>query len=204
MLHDLHGSVTRDGQRFGVLWLIGDVDFEAVDREKVGDITLLPPTHPPELLVSRLLPGALWAHDYGYPSPGARHSGLLWASGTGPGHHWDVTTPLNNGMGRFMQTLRLATAATSVERMVWLGEPSMIHVQPQEAWPQVEDIGDTWWRRVVTLTPDHLPGLRRLAAMVDRLEFPAAAKKKKGAWLVPPLAGRPGRIIRYGARWLCS
>jgi hypothetical protein len=173
--------VTRDGQRFGVLWLIGDVDFEAVDREKVGDITLLRPTHPPELLVSRLLPGALWAHDYGYPSPGARHSGLLWASGTGPGHHWDVTTPLNNGMGRFMQTLRLATAATSVERMVWPGEPSMIHVQPQEAWPQVEDIGDTWWRRVVTLTPDHLPGLRRLAAMVDRLEFPAAAKKKKGA-----------------------
>jgi hypothetical protein len=178
MLHDLHRSVTRDGQRFGVLWLIGDVDFEAVDREKVGDITLLRPTHPPELLVSRLLPGALWAHDYGYPSPGARHSGLLWASGTGPGHHWDVTTPLNNGMGRFMQTLRLATAATSVERMVWLGEPSMIHVQPQKAWPQVEDIGDTWWRRVVTLTPDHLPGLRRLAAMVDRLEFPAAAKKK--------------------------
>ena len=110
----------------------------------------------------------------------------------------DVTTPLNNGMGRFMQTLRLATAATSVERMVWLGEPSMIHVQPQEAWPQVEDIGGTWWRRVVTLTPDHLPGLRRLAAMVDRLEFPAAAKKKKGAWLVPPLAGRPGRISRYG------
>jgi hypothetical protein len=40
MLHDLHRSVTRDGQRFGVLWLIGDVDFEAVDREKVGDITL--------------------------------------------------------------------------------------------------------------------------------------------------------------------
>jgi hypothetical protein len=103
-------------------------------------------------------------------------------------------------MGRFMQTLRLATAATSVERMVWLGEPSMIHVQPQEAWPQVEDIGDTWWRRVVTLTPDHLPGLRRLAAMVDRLEFPAAAKKKKGAWLVPPLAGRPGRGFGYGAR----
>jgi hypothetical protein len=102
-------------------------------------------------------------------------------------------------MGRFMQTLRLATAATSVERMVWLGEPSMIRVQPQEARPQVEDIGDTWWRRVVTLTPDHLPGLRRLAAMVDRLD-PAAAKKKKGAWLVPPLAGRPGRIVRHGAR----
>ncbi len=48
---------------------------------------------------------------------------LLWVSGAGPGHHWDVTTPINKGMRRFMHTLRLATAATAVARMVWLGEP---------------------------------------------------------------------------------
>jgi len=68
-------------------------------------------------------------------------------------------------MGRFMQTLRLATAATSVERMVRLGEPSMIHVQPQEAWPQVEDIGGTWWRPVVTLTPRAAAAHPRRAAI---------------------------------------
>src|SRR5207253_808371 len=125
--------------------------------------------------VSRLLPGALWAHDHGYPMPGAKHTGLLWASGTGTGHHWDVTTPINDGMGRFMQALRLAMAATSLERMVWLGEPSMIHVQGQEAWPQAEEgVRETWWRRVATLTPDHLPGLRRLTATMDRLEAASA------------------------------
>lgn len=182
MLHELHRSVTRDGQTFGVLWLIGDVDFNAVDRQMVGPITLLRPTNPPEFLVSRLLPGALWAHDRGYPMPGAKHTGLLWASGTGPGHHWDVTTPINNGMGRFMQTLRLATAATSVERMVWLGEPSMIHAQYQEAWPQADEgAWETHWRRVANVMPDDLPGLSRLAATVDRLEVPSAAKRKKGA-----------------------
>lgn len=182
MLHELHRSVTQEGQTFGVLWLIGDVDFDAVDREKVGDITLFRPTNPPESLVSRLLPGALWAHDHGYPMPGAKHTGLLWASGTGRGHHWDVTNPINNEMGRFLHALRLATAATSLERFVWLGEPSMIHAQSQEAWPQAEGSGwETWWRRVATITLDHLPGLRRLAVMIDRLEVPSAAKKKKGA-----------------------
>jgi hypothetical protein len=182
MLHELHRAATQEGQTFGVLWLIGEVDFRPVDREKVGGITLLRPTNPPEFLVSRLLPGALWAHDRGYPMPGAKHTGLLWASGAGTGHHWDVSMPLNNGMGRFMQALRLATAATSVERMVWLGEPSMIHVQSQEAWPQAEDGPiDSWWRRVATLTPDHLLGLRRLTATMDRLEAPSVAKQKKGA-----------------------
>jgi hypothetical protein len=182
MLHELHQSVIQDGQRFGVLWLIGDVDFAAVDREKVGDITLLRPTFPAEMLVSRLLPGALWAHDHGYPMPGAKHSGLMWAIGAGSGHHWDVTTPINNGMGRFMQALRLATAATSVERMVWLGEPSMIHIQPQEAWPQVEQGPMEWLRRVAKISPEQLPGLRRLASMMDRLEVPSDEKQnKKGA-----------------------
>jgi len=49
MLHELHRSVTQDGQTFGVLWLIGDVDFNAVDRQMVGPIsliTLLRPTNP--------------------------------------------------------------------------------------------------------------------------------------------------------------
>ncbi|MDP9225482.1 MAG: HEPN domain-containing protein, partial [Actinomycetota bacterium] len=179
MLHELHRSVTREGQTFGVLWLVGDVDVGTVDRERVGDISLLRPTYPPETLISRLLPGALWAHDHGYPMPGAKHTGLLWASGTGTGHHWDVTNPINNRMGRFLHALRLGTAATSVERFIWLGEPSMIHVQGQEAWPQAEELGwETWWRRVATITPDHLPGLRRLLGMMDRLEEPSADKKK--------------------------
>lgn len=65
--------------------------------------------------------------------------------------------------------------------MVWLGEPSMIHVEGQEAWPQVAESGDTWWRRVGTITPDPLPGLRRLTSMIDRLEVPSEAKKEKGA-----------------------
>jgi Apea-like HEPN len=180
MLHELHRAVSQDGQMWGVLWLIDDVKLSAVDRQKVGVVTLLRPGSSPELLVSRLLPGALWSSDRHYP--GGRRSGLLWASGRGPGHHWDVTTPLNNGIGRFTQALRLATATTSVERMVWLGEPTMIHTQFQEAWPQTEVLPmDTHWRRVATLTPDHLPGLRRLTATMDRLEAPPPAKQKKGA-----------------------
>jgi Apea-like HEPN len=181
MLHELHRSVTQDGQLFGVLWLIGDVDFDAVDNMRVGDATLLRPTRPPELLVSRLLPGALWAHDHGYPMRGAKHTGLMWASGKGDGHHWDVTTPINNGMGRLMHAIRLATGATTIERMVWLGEPSMIHVESQSAWPQVEQSWDSWLRRVGTITPDLLPGLHRLTSMIDSLEAPSEARRKKGA-----------------------
>jgi Apea-like HEPN len=178
MLHELQRVVSIEGQRFGVLWLLEDVDFRAVAKETVGDITLLPPSSPPEVLVSNLLPGALWASDDYYPMPGAKHAGLLYASGAGTGHHWDVTTPLNNAMGRFMQALRLATATTAPETMVWIGEPSMIHVELPEAHRQASDFPETWWRRVATVTPDILPGLRRLTAMIDRLEQPKPTRKK--------------------------
>jgi hypothetical protein len=181
MLQELHRVVMLDGQRFGCLWLVDDVDFKAVAQERIGDITLLPPTSPAQSLVSRLLPEALWASDENYPMPGAKHGGLLWSHDSGSGHHWEVTGPINNGMGRFMQSLRLATATTAPERMVWIGEPSMVHVTVPEAHTQTSGFGESWWRRVATLTPEALPGLRRLTAMIDRLEAPPPAKAKKGA-----------------------
>jgi Apea-like HEPN len=179
MLHELHRVVSIEGQRFACLWLIDDVDFTAVAQEKVGEVTLFPPSHPAALRVSMLLPGALWASEHGYPSPGAKHGGLLYALGSGQGHHWDVTTRLNNAIGRSMQALRLATATTSPERMVWVGEPTMIHVEMPEAHPQTHDFAESHWRRVAKVTPDDLPGLRDLTAMVDRLEEPQPTKKRK-------------------------
>lgn len=181
MLQELHRVVMLDGQRFGCLWLIDDVDFKAVAQERIGDITLFPPTSPAHSLVSRLLPEALWASDENYPMPGAKHGGLLWSYESGSDHHWEVTGPINDSIGRFMQSLRLATATTAPERMVWIGEPSMVHVTVPEAHPQTSGFGESWWRRVATLTPEALPGLRRLAAMIDRLEGPPPVKAKKGA-----------------------
>jgi hypothetical protein len=169
-VEELDRVVSIDGQRFASLWVISDVDFRSVDHESIRAITLFGPRQERESLVSSLMPEALWVGDHGYPMPGERHQGLLWAQDTGQGHHWDVTRPLNNSIGRFMTTLRLATATTSRERVVWIGEPSWIHVEMPEAHPQASGWMESRWRRVATLTPEHLAGLRDLTAMMDRLD----------------------------------
>jgi hypothetical protein len=180
MLDELHRSVSRDGQRFGVLWLVNDVDFGLVDGALVDDISLLRPSDPRERLVSQLLPGALWAHEHGYP-PGAKHSGLLWATGDGPGHHFDITAPIRERIGRLLHALRLVTAATLGLQMTWLGEPSMIHVEAQEAWPPGEEAWRTWWRRIAVVDPALLPGLRKLFQLIDQLSSPTKESQRRGA-----------------------
>jgi hypothetical protein len=173
MLDELERVSLRDGQQFGVIWLLDDVNFEAVADARVGDIVLSPPDEgAPELFVSNLLPGAQWAHESArYPAPFAKRQGLIYSTGTGPGHHWDVTTPINNAMDRFLRALRLATASTTPVRMVWMGETSMIQVGTPEAAPQMSDFGDSHWRRLAKITPENLTGLRRLSAMIDKLEL---------------------------------
>jgi hypothetical protein len=186
MLAELHRVVSMEGQRFGCLWLLHDVDFRGVSTEQIGKLTLYSPSSPPEMLVASLLPGVIWASDQRYPSPGAPHQGLLYGTGSSPGHHWDVTTPLNRAMGRFMQALRLATGTTASLRMIWMGETSMVHVQMPEALPQAEAlVFESRWRRVARLAPQDLSGLRRLTAMIVRLEDQQATRPKKEGVLPP-------------------
>jgi hypothetical protein len=171
VLHELHRVAAADRQRFASLWAVSDVDFEAVADSSIGPATLMARRHgSPEELVSRLLPEALWSGERGYPMPGAKHQGLLYASGTGTGDHWDVTRSLNDGIARFLNVLRLATGSTGRPHMVWTGEPSWIHVELPEANPQPGDFMESYWRRVAVVEPAHLDGLRGLTAMVERLE----------------------------------
>jgi hypothetical protein len=169
LLEELDCVASLDGQRFACLWAVSDIDLTAVHGHQVGETRLLRPHHFRDLTVSELIPEALWVSDDGMP--GDKYQGVLFAVGDGPGDHWDVTKRLNDSMGRFLTTLRLATATTLRERMVWLGEPSLIHIELPEAHAQTsEPIFGGNWRRVAALMPADLPGLRELGTLVDRLE----------------------------------
>lgn len=171
VIHELHRVASAQGQRFACLWVVSDVDFEPVADSEVGPARLLTRrSGRPEEVVSRLIPEALWSSDQGYPMPGAEHQGLLYASGVGTGHHWDVTQPLNDGIARVLNVLRLATATTGRPYMIWTGEPSSVHVEIPTAIPQPGDFMESHWRRVAVVEPTHLDGLRDLTAMVERLE----------------------------------
>ena len=195
MMEELEQVVLADGQRFACLWVISDVEFQAVDGARIGPVKLMPQHSQPEIGVSMHLPEALWVGE-GYPLPGAKHQGLLYGSGIGAGHHWDVTRPLNDAIARFLTLLRLATATTSLERVVWTGEPSMIHVEMPSELPQPGEFMESRWRRVAIVTPDQLTGLSDLTAMLDQLD-PEEPKRALPAVVVA--MRRYSRSFRSGA-----
>lgn len=169
VLEELERVATAEGQRFACLWVISDVDFTSVEGGEVGRITLIPQPSPPEPHVSQLLPEALWVGD-GFPLRGAKDQGLLFASAVGTRLHYDVTGPLNDAIARFVTLLRLATASTTVTRVVWLGEPSMVHVSMPEEHVHHTGFIESRWRRVAKITQAELQGLSALTAKFDRLD----------------------------------
>jgi hypothetical protein len=86
--------------------------------------------------------------------------------------------------------------------MVWIGEPSMIHVELPQAHPQTEDFMESWWRRLAVVTPENLAGMRELAAMIARAETPQPTKRNKEGAL-PSVAIAIGRYSRSfrGMAW---
>lgn len=171
VIHELHRVASAQGQRFACLWVVSDVDLAAVADAEIGPTRLVDKGRgSPELVVSPLMPEALWSSDHGYPMPGAEHQGLIYGEGVGTGHHWDVTQALNNHIGRTLAALRLGLATTSRPHMVWTGEPSWVHVEIPMANPQPGDVLGSHWRRVAAVDPAQLDGLRALASMLDRLE----------------------------------
>ena len=191
MLHELDRVASADGQRYGCLWVVSDLDFKAVDETTADGITLLGPRHR-QMAVSMLLPEALWVGDRGYPMPGTKHQGLLWASGQTEGNSWDIAQPLSDRIGRFVNALRLATGTTGRTQMVWTGEPSMIHVQQPNAIPQDDEILGSQWRRVPRLSPDQLAGLCDLAALLERIEGPTPP------WHTAKVQPMPAVILSIG------
>ena len=178
LLQELDNVAAARDQMFGSLWVVSDVDLEAVNGAVIGNVSLLGSRGDPfearwarERVVSRLLPEALWVSERQYPTPtGTNHQGLLFACGVGTGDHWDITRGLNEEIGRLVAVLQLATATTGRPQMFWTGEPSMIHVeQPMANW-QTEGFMESYFRRLGTLTPDQLPGLQRLASLLGRLD----------------------------------
>jgi hypothetical protein len=173
-IEEMDRIILMDGHRFGCLWAVSDVDFTAADTQAVGEVTLIGKSNSPDLAVSRLLPEALWVGD-GYPMPGSRHGGMLYASTLTDKHPWMGTTDeLGNAIGRVMTALRLATGTTGRPLAVWTGQPSIIHVESPTAHPQPSDFMDPWWRRVAVVGPDEVRGLRELVAVLDRLGPPGA------------------------------
>ena len=53
--------------------------------------------------------------------------------------------------------------------MVWMGEPSMFHIEMPEAHPQYEDaFMPSHWRRIAIVRPEDLPGLSALDSLIAR------------------------------------
>ena len=127
VLYELDRVARAPGQTFAALWVVKDVNFDAVADQMIGPARLMTrgPGQPEEV-VSQLLPEALWVTEHGYPMPGEKHQGLIYAQGVGAGFHWEVTQALNDDIGRALSALRIATAATARAEMVWSGEPSVI------------------------------------------------------------------------------
>jgi hypothetical protein len=182
VIDELHRVAARDGQTYSSLWLIDDLDLTAVDRQSFDGLTFYAPRQfQSGNVVSMLLPEAMWASERSFV-PHAEHGGFVYASADGaPGDHWETTRLLNDRIGVFALAVRLATGSTGPNRMVWMGEPSWIHVEMPEAHPQVENTIMEHWRRVAVLKPDDLPGLSALVALIGQTEQPSDSKGKKQA-----------------------
>lgn len=196
MFEELHRVCSIDGQRFTCLWLIDDVDFTDVDATTVGEVTLRSEAASrPENVVSSLLPEAMWVSaDRLRPSAKTR-GGYFVASKTTNGDLWSVWGTLNDSMDCLVTALRLGTATTGPTRMVWIGEPSMVHVQEPEAHPQTGDFGESYWRRVGVVTRQNLSGLGELAALVAKTRQLHSTKRNKQGTL-PSVAVAMGRYAR--------
>jgi hypothetical protein len=202
ILREFDRVASADGQRFTSLWVVSDVEFQAVNGATVGNVSLMGSRGDPfaargarERVVSNLLPEALWVSERQYPTTTGSHcQGLMYASGVGPGDHWEVTRAFDREIGRLVAALQIATATTGRPQMVWTGEPSMIHVeQPIANW-QPEAFMESYFRRIGTVTPEQLPGLQRLAALLERLD-------RQGAKTVPAVTVA---IWRYGQSFRSS
>jgi len=180
MFEELHRVCSTDGQSFTCLWLIDDVDFTDVNAATVGEVTLRSEAASrPENVVSSLLPEAMWVSgDRLRPSAKTR-GGYFVASKATNDDLWSVWGALNDSMDCLVTALRLGTATTGPTRMVWIGEPSMVHVQEPEAHPQTGDFGESYWRRVGVVTQQNLAGLSELSALIERARRLHATKKHK-------------------------
>ena len=122
MLHELHRSVSQEGQTFGC---------PVADRRRGLQHRRSPEgrrhhaaaAHQPARVAGVAAPAGrpVGSTTTAHPMPGATRRVPLRGSGTGPATTGTSPRRSTTASGRFMQTLRLATAATSVERMVWLG-----------------------------------------------------------------------------------
>lgn len=202
MLRELDRTLRVEDQEFASICVLSDVNFDDVDGQEVGGLTLSgrgDRVH----FVSRVLPEALWADDHGYPLPGETAQGLAVRRVRGKGDAWWVTGSIAQSMERFLYALRLGTGATVQMRKVWSGETSMIHVNlpsPREPEDSLGSI-DSFWRRQITLKPEHLPGLNRLMAVIQAMEPDGRGEKPNP---IPPVLlaiWRHSRSTRVTASW---
>jgi len=203
-IDELHRVAASDGQTYSSLWLIDDLDLTAVDRQSFDGLTFYAPRKfQAQNVISLLLPEAMWASE---PSRvlHAEHGGFTYASADGArGDHWETTRVLNERIGRFALAIRLATGSTGPNRMVWMGEPSWIHVEMPEAHPQTEDtIFESHLRRIGVIKADDLPGLTALAALIEQAQHQSAGKGKEQG-TVSSVAIALGRYARSytGLTW---
>jgi hypothetical protein len=180
ILEELHRAAAQDGQTFASLWLIDDLDLAAVNRQSFDGLTFHAPRElQDQNVVSSLMPEAMWASEP-YRMPHADRGGFIYASqGGARGDHWETTKVLNERIGKFALAIRLATGSTGPNRMVWMGEPSWIHVEMPEAHPQVENQILGHWRRVAAVKPEDLSGLVDLVALIGRAQEQSAGKGQK-------------------------
>jgi len=193
LLNELHRLLSKRGQTFASLWLIDDVDFTAVDGQIVNGIVLRAPKNIAQT-VSSLFPEAWWA-SWPHHGASAYQGGLLFAMAEGVSQHWDTTDTLNLSIRRIVDAIHLATGSTGFDRTVWLGEPSMIHLNIPEAQPQTElGIVESPWRRVAKVTPADLAGLSALGALLAQAQ--TQTPNRGGQPTVPSLAIAVGRYRR--------
>jgi hypothetical protein len=181
VIDELHRTASKGGQTYSSLWLIEDLDLAAVDRQSVDGLTFYATRQfQSDNVVSSLLPEAVWASEPSRTAH-AQYGGLIYASADGArGDHWETTRLLNERIGRYALAIRLATASTGPNRMIWMGEPSMIHVEVPEAHPQTEDsFLDSHLRRIGAIKPDDLSGLTALVALIEQAQRQSVGRGKK-------------------------
>lgn len=177
LVGQLHRLASADGQMFCCIWHVDHADFSRVDEATVGAVVLRSDRPGSDGILPTLLPEGTWALGPDHTWRGAQDAGYLVAQERTPEDHWGVWAALNRRISAVVAAIRLATATTGAVRTVWIGEPSMVHIEAPEAHPQRErEIFEPALRRAATLTAPDLPGLELLAAMVERAERPRPVK----------------------------
>jgi hypothetical protein len=178
LIDELHRVASRDGQVFASLWNIDDLDLSAIDGRSFDGLTFY--AHEEfgaQKVVSMLMPEGAWAMGRARASY-AQFGGFIYATGDGAGDHYEPTKVLNEQIGTFLLAVRLATGSTGPNRMVWMGEPFMVHIEMPEAHPQYEDRWlASYWRRMAVLRSEDLPGLGALVGLIRQAEL----RGKQGA-----------------------